>query len=179
MLVYTPEEGIGLKLLQQDVEFLIDRYKLDVKGKSEGRLVIKSEKASTVYTTETLTKIFKEEGSDLFDARSASLGHTLQGGVPSPLDRTRAARLALRCMQFLEEHAVPNAQSARARRRVGKETAAMIAIRGSKVMYADMEQVKKRTNMKLRTGTDVWWGDIKRLAEVMGGRTGLVASNRA
>lgn len=41
VLVYTPEEGISLKLLQEDVEFLIKRYQLDTKGKSEGRLVIK------------------------------------------------------------------------------------------------------------------------------------------
>lgn len=41
VLVYTPEEGISLKLLQEDVEFLRQRYNLDVKGKSEGRLVIK------------------------------------------------------------------------------------------------------------------------------------------
>ena len=41
MLVYTPEDGISLKLLQEDVEFLRQRYSLDVKGKSEGRLVIK------------------------------------------------------------------------------------------------------------------------------------------
>jgi 6-phosphofructokinase 1 len=40
-LVYTPEDGISLKLLQEDVEFLRQRYNLDVKGKSEGRLVIK------------------------------------------------------------------------------------------------------------------------------------------
>lgn len=39
--MYTPEEGISLKLLQEDVEFLRERYELDVKGKSEGRLVIK------------------------------------------------------------------------------------------------------------------------------------------
>lgn len=41
VLVYTPEMGISLKLLQEDVEFLIKRYSLDEKGKSEGRLVIK------------------------------------------------------------------------------------------------------------------------------------------
>jgi 6-phosphofructokinase 1 len=41
VLVYTPEVGISLKLLQEDVEFLRKRYELDTKGKSEGRLVIK------------------------------------------------------------------------------------------------------------------------------------------
>ncbi|KAK8847443.1 6-phosphofructokinase [Kwoniella newhampshirensis] len=178
VLVYTPEEGISLSVLQEDVEFLRKRYQLDVKGKSEGRLVIKSEKSSHIYTTEVLTKIFKEEGKELFDARSASLGHTLQGGVPSPLDRTRAARLALRCMQFLEQHGTPNAQAAHKgkSRKYSTETATMIAIRGSKIVYATMDEVLKVTDMKLRRGKMEWWSDIKRLAEVMGGREGLIAS---
>jgi len=140
---------------------------------------VRSEKSSSIYNTETLTKIFKEEGKELFDARSASLGHTLQGGVPSPLDRTRAARLSTRCMQFLEKHAVPNAQAQKGKRKYSKETASMIAIRGSSIIYADMEEVKRHTDMKLRRGTDEWWSDIKRLAEVMGGRAGLVASSRS
>ncbi|NXD32191.1 PFKA phosphofructokinase, partial [Spelaeornis formosus] len=167
VLVYTPEVGINLHLLSDDVEFLRKRYELDTKGKSEGRLVIKSEKASSIYTTETLTKIFKEEGKDLFDARSASLGHTLQGGTPSPLDRTRAARLSLRCMQFLEKHGVPRAQEQKGKRHYSKETACMIAIRGSNVEFATMDEVVAHGDMKLRRGKDVWWRDIKELAEVM------------
>lgn len=54
----------------------------------------------------------------------------------------------------------------------------MIAIRGSKIVYATMEEVLKHTDMKLRRGKDTWWADIKRLAEVMGGREGLVASTK-
>ena len=50
-----------------------------------------------------ITDMFKEEGGKLFDSRSASLGHTLQGGIPSPLDRARAVRLALKCMAFVEQ----------------------------------------------------------------------------
>lgn len=141
-------------------------------------LTYSSEKSSTVYSTEVMTKIFKAEGKDLFDARSASLGHTLQGGVPSPLDRTRAARLSLRCMQFLEKHGIPNAQSQKGKRKYSTETAAMIAIRGSKIVYATMEEVQKHTDMKLRRGKDEWWSDIKFLAEVMGGRAGLVQKNK-
>ncbi len=136
--------------------------------------MIKSEKSSAIYNTETLTKILKEEGKDLFDARSASLGHTLQGGVPSPLDRTRAARLSLRCMQFLEQNATPRSEIVKGKRKYSKQTAAMIAIRGSGIVYATMEEVLARTDMERRTGTGEWWSDIKNLAEVMGGRAGLV-----
>lgn len=128
--------------------------------------LLRSEKSSSIYNTDVLTKIFKEEGKDLFDARSASLGHTLQGGVPSPLDRTRAARLSLKCMQFLEQHAVPNAQAAKGKRQYSKQTAAMIAIRGRKIVYATMDEVRDVTDMKLRKGKDEWWAHIKPLAEV-------------
>jgi hypothetical protein len=41
-IVYTPEEGMNLDTLRQDVKFLKIRYGLDAKGKSEGRLVIRS-----------------------------------------------------------------------------------------------------------------------------------------
>lgn len=40
-LVYTPEDGMNLDTLRRDVRFLKTRYALDVKGKSEGRLVIR------------------------------------------------------------------------------------------------------------------------------------------
>lgn len=41
VLCYTPEHGINLDVLQEDVDFLKKRYALDVPGKSEGRLVIR------------------------------------------------------------------------------------------------------------------------------------------
>lgn len=41
VIVYTPEVGISLDMLRDDVQFLKNRYNLDVKGKSEGRLVIR------------------------------------------------------------------------------------------------------------------------------------------
>ena len=163
-------------MLQDYVNFLIKRFHLDPKGKSEGRLVIRSEKSSNIYSTEILTKIIKEEGKELFDARSASLGHTLQGGVPSPLDRTRAARLSLRCMQFLEQHATPHAQTYRGKKKYSTESAAMIAIVSSKIKMATMEEVGRHTDMKKRRGKDEWWTGIKGLAETMGGRTGLMSN---
>jgi 6-phosphofructokinase 1 len=40
-IVYTPEHRMDLDLLRNDMKFLKTRYALDVKGKSEGRLVIR------------------------------------------------------------------------------------------------------------------------------------------
>ena len=77
-------------------------------------------------------------------------------------------------MQFLEQHATPSAQTQRGKRKYSPETATMIAIRGSQIVYATMEEVLKHTDMKLRRGKDEWWADLKNLALTMGGRSGLV-----
>ena len=42
MTFYTPEIGVTLSELRKDVEFLKLRYSLDLKGKSEGRLILRS-----------------------------------------------------------------------------------------------------------------------------------------
>ncbi|KAJ1033106.1 hypothetical protein NDA16_000384 [Ustilago loliicola] len=183
VLVYTPEVGIGLQQLGKDVAFLKRRFLLDVKGKSEGRLVIRNEKSSDVFTTEVITKILKEEGDSLFDARSASLGHTLQGGVPSPLDRVRATRLALKCCEFLESEALKQRSSSSqssvsskigaSEKSYSDDTAVMITIQGSTICFTSATEMAKHADMKNRRGKTAWWNELKALVELLGGRTAL------
>ncbi|KAG8763560.1 6-phosphofructokinase, alpha subunit [Ceratobasidium sp. 423] len=170
-VVYTPEVGINLDLLRTDVNFLKTRYSLDVKGKSEGRLVIMSEKASSVYTTDVLTKVLAEEGRGLFDSRSASLGHTLQGGIPSPIDRARAVRLSIKCMKFLEQHAQFHS------RRSPPGSAAVITIQGTSIKLTPVHEMVQHADMKKRVGKNPWWAGIKQLTETLGGRTELLEAS--
>ncbi|KAJ7475810.1 phosphofructokinase domain-containing protein [Mycena latifolia] len=164
-LVYTPEDGMNLDMLKRDVRFLKVRYKLDVKGKSEGRLVIRNELASSVYTTEVITKMFKEEGGSLFDSRSASLGHTLQGGIPSPMDRARAVRLSLKCMAFVERHHELLQQRPQKTRVAGPETAAVITIQSSSIIWVPVQEMVQHADMVNRRGKTAWWAGIKELVE--------------
>lgn len=41
MLVYTPEEGINLDMLRRDVRFLRTRFAFDIKGRREGRIILR------------------------------------------------------------------------------------------------------------------------------------------
>ncbi|KAG8831285.1 6-phosphofructokinase, alpha subunit [Serendipita sp. 399] len=170
VIVYTPEVGMNLHMLRSDVKFLQRRYQLDEKGKSEGRLVLKSEQASTVFSLDVITQIFKEEGGSLFDARSASLGHTLQGGIPSPLDRARAARLSLKCMAFIEEHAWAIRAQPPNSRKAGRNTAAAITITGSSVTFTPALEMVEHADMKNRRGLNPWWASYKELAEILGSK---------
>ncbi|KAG1733599.1 phosphofructokinase domain-containing protein [Suillus paluster] len=173
-IVYTPEDGMNLDTLRQDVKFLKIRYGLDAKGKSEGRLVIRNECASTVYTTDVVMKIFKEEGGNLFDSRSASLGHTLQGGIPSPIDRARAARLSLRCMAFLEEHHDALQKQVGKEKQAPPESAAVITIQKSALKWVPVQDMVQHADMKNRRGKTAPWAGIKDLVEALVGRPDLL-----
>ncbi|GAA5921416.1 hypothetical protein JCM3775_003039 [Rhodotorula graminis] len=163
-IVYTPEKGLDLKTLVSDVNFLKKRYQQDVNGKSEGRLVIRAERASKTYTTEVLSNILAEEGKDLFDSRLVSLGHTLQGGVPSPRDRTRAVRLTVKCIDWLEQQ---HAQAG------GDPGAASIAIQGAGIRFVAVDEMMQQADIKNRRGKVQWWEPMQRLVDVLSGRVNL------
>jgi 6-phosphofructokinase 1 len=117
-----------------------------------------------------ITQILKEEGKPLFDARSASLGHTLQGGIPSPMDRARATRLSLKCMSFIEENAWAHKALPEKGRKAKGSTAAVITITGSSVNFTPVQELVKHADMENRRGENVWWAGYKHLAEIMGSK---------
>ncbi|GJJ08561.1 hypothetical protein Clacol_002780 [Clathrus columnatus] len=176
VLVYTPEDGINLDVLRNDVAFLKTRFSIDIKGEAEGRLVVRNEQSSKIYTTEVISEIFKEEGHILFDSRHASLGHTLQGGIPSPLDRARAVRLSMKCMAFIESQAAKLAKQPEKKRRATSDSAAVITIQGSLIVFTPVREMLQYADMKNRRGTGTWWSGMKDLVEVFGGRTALIPS---
>ncbi|KAI0342766.1 6-phosphofructokinase [Trametopsis cervina] len=164
-IVYTPESGINLDMLRDDVKFLKKRYSLDAKGKSEGRIVLRSEESSQVYTTKMITDMYKEEGGKLFDSRSASLGHTLQGGIPSPLDRARAVRLALKCMAFIEEKHNLLLKQPHKPRLASPDMAAVITIQGSCVKWVPVKEMLEHADLQNRRGKSESWEKVSQLVE--------------
>lgn len=193
---------MSLRGLSEDVDFLKKRYRQDVAGKSEGRLVIRcaifvhlflylanlpsscqpsiasptsrrrsSEKASKTYTTEVVTNILTEEGKDLFDARYVSLGHTLQGGVPSPRDRTRAIRLTVKCIDFLERHHKRKLDQLEPEWK--DPDVATIVIEGAGIRFVGLSEMVAASDFKHRRGKAQWWAPMKDLIDVMAGRRDL------
>ncbi|KAI0749787.1 6-phosphofructokinase [Daedaleopsis nitida] len=177
-IVYTPERGIDLDMLRNDVKFLKRRYALDAKGKSEGRLVLRNEVSSEVYTTEVIMKMFKEEGGKLFDSRSASLGHTLQGGIPSPTDRTRAVRLSLKCMAFIEKHHEQLLKQPTRTKQAPPESAAVITIQGTSVQWVPVQEMVEHADMKNRRGKHAWWEEFRELVEALVARPQILAKGK-
>lgn len=181
--VYIPEEGINLTRLQKDVHHLCQRYAEDAEGKSQGRVIIRSEAASKTYTTDIVSAIIKEEGHQQFDSRTAILGHIQQGNSPSPLDRVRAMRLALCAIDFLEDHAfgassdsstTSHASTGPAVYNKDPESIAVAGIHGSNVSFTSVESLLKNTDLKNRKPAQTWWMDYKRTGNLLSRRTDLL-----
>ncbi|RGB43558.1 6-phosphofructokinase [Rhizophagus diaphanus] len=169
--VYTPEEGVSLKKLQLDINHLIRRYGEDKQGTSSGRLVLRNECASKTYTTDVIANIFKSEGHGLFDSRTSVLGHIQQGDAPSPTDRIRATRLAVRCVKFLEQYTSHPTSSEKvvfpSIYTNTKDSAVVIGIDGAQVIFTPVADLLPETDMKLRKGKKAWWINIKELVEIL------------
>ena len=132
----------------------------------------RSEHASKTYTTDVVTNILAEEGHHSFDSRSVSLGHTLQGGIPSPRDRTRAVRLAMKCIDFLEKHFNRNLE--------GGELdpvdpdVATIVIEGPGIRFASVKEMMGQADFKNRRGKTAWWTPMVDMVSIMSGRTWFI-----
>ncbi len=152
--VYLPEEGISLHDLQVDLAALKDGFE---RGKRLG-LIIRSEHADKVYTTNFITALFEHEGDGLFDARGAILGHVQQGGDPSPFDRIQATRLAWESVQHLVDQAVADVP-----------TDAMVGLRNGKIRFTPLAEFPALVRHDARRPRKQGWMALQTIAEVMAG----------
>ena len=88
----------------REAKHLRNRFSED---KRQGRIILRNEFCSKTYSAEVMSKIFEEEAEGSFDCRWVSLGHIVQGGRPSPLDRIRATRLAVMAVNYIEAFLCP------------------------------------------------------------------------
>ncbi|MGI9644182.1 MAG: 6-phosphofructokinase, partial [Ilumatobacteraceae bacterium] len=158
--VYLPEEGISLHDLEVDLDDLKDGFE---HGKRLG-LVIRSENADAVYTTEFIKALFEREGEGLFDVRGAILGHVQQGGDPSPFDRIQATRLAAESIEHLIVQAMED-----------DPTDSMVGLQHGKIVFTPLTSFPDLVDPdeKQRPRDEAWMA-LRPVARVMAGSTGTV-----
>jgi 6-phosphofructokinase 1 len=149
--VYLHEDGVTLADLERDVHQLIDGFS---KGKRLG-VMLRNEKANSVYTTSFMRALFEEEGGDLFDVRQSILGHLQQGGDPSPFDRILATRLASHCIDYLEEQIETDARSA------------CIGQMHGELVFTLLEDMPRLMDFKFVRPKKQWWTNLRHIAKVL------------
>ena len=167
LAVYTPEEGIHLNMLVEDIRFLKDQFAKDVGHARSGKIILRNEKASKTYTTEFIANIIKEESGGRFDSRYAVPGHVQQGGTPSPMDRVRAVRFGVKSLQHLEQF------HGKSKQEIAEDplSAAIIGIRGARVKFSPMERIERdETDWKDRRPKDEFWMNLVDVVDTLSGR---------
>ena len=165
--VYTPEEGIHLKMLAADIKHLKEQFAKDKGANRSGKIILRNEKASKVYTTEIIADIIREESGGRFDSRFAVPGHVQQGGIPSPMDRVRAVRFGVKSLQHIETF------FGKTKDEIANDpmSTSIIGIRGAKVQFGPMEKIEnEETDWKDRRPKDEFWTDLVSVVDTLSGR---------
>lgn len=167
LAVYTPEEGINIKMLDRDIQHLREVFAKDRGQSRAGKIILRNERASSTYTTEVISEMIREEAKGRFEARIGIPGHWQQGTTPSPMDRVRATRFGVKSLQHLESFAGKSGEEISA----DEMSAAIIGIRGSSVKFSPMRAIEEEeTDWKNRRPTDEFWMAIKPLVDTLSGR---------
>lgn len=163
--IYTPEDGISLDMLRKDIDHLKATFALEAGRNRAGQLILRNECASKVYTTEVIGNIISEEAHKRFSARTAVPGHVQQGGNPTPMDRARAARLAMRAIRFFETCRANDLGN-------DPSSAVVIGIRGTGVSFSSVADVENNeTEIEMRRPKNAWWRDMHNLVNILAGKT--------
>lgn len=167
--VYTPEEGVSLDMLAADVHHLKDVFRKDKGQNRAGRLILVNEKASKVYNAKLIADIIRSEAHDRFESRDSIPGHVQQGGVPSPMDRCRAVRLAIKCIEHLETFA-PGAHHYN-KVKNDPMSACVIGIKEAAVAFTSIEELEEiDTDWPNRRPKAAYWIGMKDIVDILGGR---------
>lgn len=169
--VYTPEEGIHLQMLADDIAHLKEQFSKDKGANRSGKIILRNEKASKTYTTQVVADIIREESGGRFDSRFAVPGHVQQGGAPSPMDRVRAVRFGVKSLQHMEGFFGMSADEIAA----DDMSCSVIGIRGAKVVFGAMKHIEEReTDWKDRRPLDEFWIDLVGVVDTLSGRKRVV-----
>jgi 6-phosphofructokinase 1 len=153
--VYLHEEGITLKQLAEDVERMLESFRAGQRL----FLTVVNERASPMYTSEFLCRVFEQESRGLFDAREVVLGQTQQGGAPSPLDRILGTRLAAHSIDWLS-YQIDSASAG----------GAVIGLHEGKVRVLPLRDAEKLADWEHRRPARQWWMQLRPIIDVLASR---------
>jgi len=162
---YIPEEPFGIKELTKDMDVIASKME---KGNIFRGVILMNEKANANYNLSFLTRMYTEEGKNHFTVRDNILGHTQQGGTPSPYDRSLATKMATRTVNWLVEQLSHFASKDGTVHADTPETATLLGLRQAKYMFQPVQELAKETDFKKRVpSNNPWWLKIRGIMNVL------------
>jgi len=162
---YIPEEKFGIKELTRDMDIIASKME---KGNIFRGVILMNEKANKNYDCNFLTRMYTEEGRNHFTVRDNILGHTQQGGTPSPYDRSVATKMAAKTVTWLVEQLSHFASMDGTVHAETPESATLLGMRHAKYVFQPIQELAKDTDFEKRVPTyNLWWMKIRRIMNVL------------
>ncbi|ODV63601.1 6-phosphofructokinase subunit alpha [Ascoidea rubescens DSM 1968] len=193
LAVYLPEKDVNLRSIQEDIDLLKANYKRDRGENRAGKILIRNEKCSKIFTTDLITDIIMESAHGSFESRCAIPGHVQQGKTPSSMDRVYATRFAVRAVKYIEawnekinktegflgDDTDPNLRFQYVHG-VKKpiiddldESASVIGTKGSELKFTPISEILPEVDFERRTHKNVWWEKFNEIGDTLSGRAML------
>mmetsp|Transcript_1233 Transcript_1233/g.1248 ORF Transcript_1233/g.1248 Transcript_1233/m.1248 type:complete len:994 (+) Transcript_1233:159-3140(+) len=193
LATYTPESKMDLKTIQEDIDLLYEVFQDDRGEYNNGKMIIRNEQASSVYTTELIADIIKESAGGRFETRTAVPGHVQQGFTPTSMDRVNACRFAVKSCQFIEDwnkklgglildmnayklNKQPRSNVKTSMKHIieqekGQSSAVVLGIQGAQIKFNSVKSLfDNDANIPLRKGRVVHWTEMIEVADMLSGR---------
>lgn len=156
---YIYEEVFDVRELINDVRIISEKMETG----AQRYLIVRNEKASQNYTSEFIRQLFTEESRGAFSTRTNVLGHTQQGGNPSPFDRLFGAKLGAKAVVYL-------LGQMREMKRSGiyhSGTATLQGLIGKHVCMTPVEELAEDADFAHRLPMDQWWMKLRPLLRIL------------
>ena len=160
---YIFEEPIDIKVLEKDVDHLINKFK---NGMERG-IVIRNEKCNEHYTTEFISGMLAQEGKDHFVTRTNVLGHLQQGDRPSPFDRILGTKYAASAVKHLLAQLEESTDETGRVVTNSHNTASVLGLIGLQYVCTPVADLRPDTDFKHRIPRNQWWMQLRPLIRML------------
>lgn len=163
---YTPEKSINISSIQKDLNLIFNIFAKDRGEDKSGKIIIRNELSSKVYTTQLISDILKENAKGRFETRTAIPGHVQQGFTPSSMDRIMAINFGIKSIEFIEDYYhnqdAPVSSS--------NDIHVVIGLNGSQFECTGVEKVYQEANVELRKSNLIHWSRMNEVGDILSGR---------
>ncbi|CDW55138.1 6 phosphofructokinase [Trichuris trichiura] len=162
---YIFEEPFTVDDMKRDVQVIARKMKSGV----QRYIIMRCERANENYTTQFIMQLFSEEGKGNFSTRINILGHSQQGGCPTPFDRNLATRMAAQAAETLVSKARESVQPDGSVYTTAVDSAVLLGIRERHSECVSVMELKEQADFERRLSTDRWWLKLRPLMRILAG----------
>uniref|UniRef100_A0A5S6QAC3 ATP-dependent 6-phosphofructokinase n=1 Tax=Trichuris muris TaxID=70415 RepID=A0A5S6QAC3_TRIMR len=166
---YIFEQPFDVDDIKRDVQVISRKMKSGV----QRYIIMRCEKANANYTTQFIMQLFSEEGKGKFSTRINVLGHSQQGGCPTPFDRNLATRMAAKAAEKLVAEARQSVQAKGSVYTKEPDSAVLLGVGDHGSECIPILQLKDKADFVHRFSKERWWLKLRSLMRILSGHHGF------